>query len=218
MEWDVRFIRRATEKKTALIVQNKYPNAILIFLTSTRQILLLLPTKDVSHQLFWLLSYQNKQRPVLNLKTALNIRALKVGYIVIMLMRSVLVLCVFQKVSIRIISTLLHKFQAFGPKNTFTPITKDGIGGISYLKQGIDEIIRLIDVNIEKWGQFWGEKTDGEELLTRAGIASWDAEGGVAGILSHSEIDVKTFNMDFSSDILARAQFFAENGYGNDDL
>ena len=120
--------------------------------------------------------------------------------------------------SILIISTLFKKFQAFGPKETYTPITKDGIGGISYLKQGIDEIIRLIDVNIEKWGQFWGEKPDGEELLTRAGIASWDAEGGVAGILSHTEIDVKTFNMDFSSDILARAQFFAENGYGNDDL
>ena len=87
------------------------------------------------------------------------------------------------------------------------PITSDGIAGINYLKQGIDEIIRLIDVNAAKWE--WPD----DDWLTRAGIASWDAIGGIDTIPSHESIDMMTTNQDFSSDILARAQFFAENGY-----
>ena len=90
--------------------------------------------------------------------------------------------------------------------NSQSPITIDGIGGVNYLKQGIDEIIRLIDANVEKWE--WSE-----ELLTRAGIASWDAYGGLNTIPNHEFIDMYTTNQDFSSDILARAQFFAKNGY-----
>ena len=74
------------------------------------------------------------------------------------------------------------------------------------MKHGVDELIRLIDVNVAKW-----EWTD--DWLTRAGIASWDAIGGPDTIPSHESIDVMTTNQDFSSDILARAQFFAENGY-----
>lgn len=84
------------------------------------------------------------------------------------------------------------------------PITADGIGGINYFKQGIDELIRLIDSNVEKWE--WTE-----DLLTRAGIAEWDASGGT--IPNHDFIDLYTTGYDFSSDILARAQFFAANGY-----
>ena len=84
------------------------------------------------------------------------------------------------------------------------PITADGIGGINYLKQGIDELIRLIDSNVEKFD--WAE-----DLLTRAGVAEWDASGG--NIINHEFIDLYTTGYDFSSDILARAQFFAANGY-----
>ena len=95
-------------------------------------------------------------------------------------------------------------FLAYGPKKSQTPITKDGVGGIDYLKQGIDELIRLIDLSVEHW-DFWAE-----DLLTRAGIASYDAPGTVG---NHEYIDSYTINQDFSSDILARAQFYAENGY-----
>ena len=99
--------------------------------------------------------------------------------------------------------------SAFGLKYSQTPITKDGIGGINYLKQGIDEIIRLIDANVQKFASFgWSE-----DSLTRAGIASWDASGGLDTIYSPEYIDQYTTNYDFSSDIFARAQFYAENGY-----
>lgn len=49
-------------------------------------------------------------------------------------------------------------------------------------------------------------------LHVRAGIAAWDA--GVDGVFNHEVIDLYTKNSDYSSDILARAQFFTENGYG----
>ena len=38
-------------------------------------------------------------------------------------------------------------------------------------------------------------------------------EIGLRGILSHETIDYFTATQDFSSDILTRAQFFAQNGY-----
>ena len=41
--------------------------------------------------------------------------------------------------------------------------------------------------------------------------AAWEI--GVNQILSHVTIDYYTRNKDFSSDILARAQFFAKHGY-----
>ena len=100
----------------------------------------------------------------------------------------------------------MHHLKIFLDFGSSSPITDDGIAGINYLKQGIDEIIRLIDVNVEKWD--WPE-----DLQTRAGIASWDAMGGTDTIPSHEFIDMMTINQDFSSDILARAQVFAENGY-----
>ena len=49
--------------------------------------------------------------------------------------------------------------------------------------------------------------------MTRAGIASWDAINGMDNIGTQDTIDDYTTNFDFSSDIFARAQFFAENGY-----
>ena len=48
-------------------------------------------------------------------------------------------------------------------------------------------------------------------LHVRAGIAAWDA--GVDGIYNHEAIDLYTTNSDYSADILARAQFYSENGY-----
>ena len=50
-----------------------------------------------------------------------------------------------------------------------------------------------------------------EEQQTRAGISAWDC--GVFNIGSHESIDAFTQGQDFSSDIFARAQYFAENGY-----
>ena len=50
-----------------------------------------------------------------------------------------------------------------------------------------------------------------EEQQTRAGIAAWDC--GVYSIGSHDFIDYYTVGKDFSSDVFARAQYFAENGY-----
>ena len=41
--------------------------------------------------------------------------------------------------------------------------------------------------------------------------ASWEI--GINQILNHVTIDYYTRTKDFSSDILARAQFFAKNGY-----
>ena len=43
-----------------------------------------------------------------------------------------------------------------------SPITNDGIGGIEYLKQGIDEIIRLISAVVKKHGKWsYVEQTRG---------------------------------------------------------
>ena len=50
-----------------------------------------------------------------------------------------------------------------------------------------------------------------EEQQTRGGIAAWEC--GVYMIGNHETIDYYTPGNDFSSDILARAQYFAENGY-----
>ena len=85
------------------------------------------------------------------------------------------------------------------------PITYDGIGGIEYLTNGIEEIIRLIDLNVryhDKWTY---------EQQTRGGIAAWDC--GFNNIGGVETIDYFTVGKDFSSDIFSRAQYFAENGY-----
>ena len=85
------------------------------------------------------------------------------------------------------------------------PVTDNGIGGVEYLKKGVDELINLIDqmvIMYDKWT---------EEQQTRAGISAWDC--GVFNIGSHESIDAFTQGQDFSSDIFARAQYFAENGY-----
>ena len=85
------------------------------------------------------------------------------------------------------------------------PVTNNGIGGVEYLKKGVEELINLIDqivIRNDKWT---------EEQQTRAGIAAWDC--GVYSIGSHDFIDYYTVGKDFSSDIFARAQYFAENGY-----
>ena len=50
-----------------------------------------------------------------------------------------------------------------------------------------------------------------EHLQVRAGIAAWDAD--VDSVYNHEAIDLFTKNQDFSSDIFARAQFYAANGY-----
>ena len=85
------------------------------------------------------------------------------------------------------------------------PFTDDGIGSISYLRQAVDEIIRLIDFMADRWS-LWDE-----HLQVRAGIAAWDIS--VEEVWNHEAIDIDTKNQDFSSDIFARAQFFAANGY-----
>ena len=73
------------------------------------------------------------------------------------------------------------------------------------MRQCIEEIIRLIDLEVERF-PFWED-----HLQVRAGIAAWDATADGVGI--HDSIDLYTYNQDFSSDIFARAQFFAEHGY-----
>jgi len=85
------------------------------------------------------------------------------------------------------------------------PVTNNGIGGVEYLKKGVDELIRLID-EIVTDNNLWTE-----EQQTRGGIAAWDC--GLRNVGSHETIDVYTTGSDFSSDIFARAQYFAENGY-----
>ena len=119
-----------------------------------------------------------------------------------------MVLCICQKVSsfqTQLLKILNSSVLAFGPKGSNIPITQDGIGGINYLKQGIDELIRLIDASVEQYEQFdWRE-----DWMTRAGIALYD----YPTIGTHDYIDLFADNSDFSSDILARAQFYAENGY-----
>ena len=50
-----------------------------------------------------------------------------------------------------------------------------------------------------------------EEEQTRGGIAAWEC--GLESVYTHELIDYNTVGQDFSSDIFARAQYFAENGY-----
>ena len=47
--------------------------------------------------------------------------------------------------------------------------------------------------------------------LSQLLIAAWEV--GLNGIISHEDIDYFTEDWDLSSDIIARAQFFAKNGY-----
>jgi len=101
---------------------------------------------------------------------------------------------------------IMHLPDAFGRDYTEEPNTEEGVGSIPYLRQCVDEIIRLIDFMATKQFIFWDE-----HLQVRAGIAAWDAS--VNEVYNHAEIDSYTHNQDFSSDIFARAQFFAENGY-----
>ena len=96
--------------------------------------------------------------------------------------------------------TFLIDHKVFGSELSQLPYTEEGIASLSYLYQCIDEIIRLIDVMVERF-PFWDA-----HLQVRAGIAAWDA--GVDKIYSHELIDYYTTNNDFSADIFARAQFF----------
>ena len=57
----------------------------------------------------------------------------------------------------------------------------------------------------ERWSR-WDE-----HLQVRAGIAAWDTS--VEEVWNHESIDIDTKNQDFSSDILARAQYFEAHGY-----
>ena len=93
----------------------------------------------------------------------------------------------------------------YGLKYSRKPYTAEGIGSIPYLRQCIEEIIRLIDYMVDHW-PLWED-----HLQVRAGIAAWDAT--IDGVGTHDSIDLYTYNNDFSSDIFARAQFFAEHGY-----
>ena len=90
-------------------------------------------------------------------------------------------------------------------KYSKNPYTREGTGSIPYLKQCIEEIIRLIDYEVDHF-PLWED-----HLQVRAGIAAYDAT--VDGVGNHEDIDLYTYNQDFSSDIIARAQFFAEHGY-----
>ena len=49
------------------------------------------------------------------------------------------------------------------------------------------------------------------EMIKNPLKAAWEI--GLRGIMSHETIDYFTATKDFSSDILTRAQFFAQNGY-----
>ena len=96
----------------------------------------------------------------------------------------------------------LYFFKLFLDRN---PITNNGVGGVEYLKHGVDELVKLIDQITDRY-QDWTEKQQ-----MRAGIAAWDC--GPYQILSNTLIDYYTVGMDFSSDIFSRAQYFAQNGY-----
>ena len=76
---------------------------------------------------------------------------------------------------------------------------------MEYLKNGIDELIRLIDQTVIIHDQWTYEQQ------TRGGIAAWDC--GLYSIGNVESIDYFTVGRDFSSDIFSRAQYFAENGY-----
>lgn len=85
------------------------------------------------------------------------------------------------------------------------PVTDGGIGGVEYLKQGVDKLIELIDSIVimnNKWVQ---------EKQTRAGISAWEV--GLTAVNHPDYIDYMTKGQDFSSDVFSRAQYFAENGY-----
>ena len=100
----------------------------------------------------------------------------------------------------------MTQYSVFGLKFSQRPYTKEGIGSIPYLNQCVDEIIRLIDIMATERFPYWEE-----HLQVRAGIAAWDA--GVDGVHNHEDIDLYTTNHDFSSDIFARAQYFAAHGF-----
>ena len=85
------------------------------------------------------------------------------------------------------------------------PITTDAIGGIEYLKIGIEELIRLVDQNVILHDQWTYEQQ------TRGAIAAWDC--GIYNLGGLETMDYFTVGRDFSSDIFSRAQYFAENGY-----
>ena len=85
------------------------------------------------------------------------------------------------------------------------PITYNGVGGVEYLKQGVDELVRLIDQTSDQF-PYWTVKQQ-----TRGAIAAWDC--GLASIMSHEQIDYFTSGQDFSSDIFSSAEYFAQNGY-----
>ena len=106
---------------------------------------------------------------------------------------------------VRFIKSIIVYYLEFGENNTDVPIIDEGIGSIPYLRQCVDEIIRLIDFMTKRF-PFWEEP-----LQVRAGIAAWDAD--VDSVYNHEAIDLFTKNQDFSSDIFARAQFYAANGY-----
>lgn len=94
-------------------------------------------------------------------------------------------------------------YGIMGMKNEMN--VDDGIGGINYLEAGIDQLIALIDEIVARHSAWTIVQQ------TRAGIAAWEV--GINQILSHERIDYFTANKDMSSDVLARASFFAQNGY-----
>ena len=102
-----------------------------------------------------------------------------------------------------IFSPILHHENKFCL--ALNPITDNGVGGVEYLKKGVDELIRLIDqiaVKFDNWS---------EEEQTRGGMAAWD--GGLGLVANREYIDINTFFQDISSDIFSRAEYFAKNGY-----
>jgi len=161
--------------------------------------------RDVFQQQSLLHLYHGKQEE--ELKTLIKMDGGNVPTI------NVLELCTSQKVFIfcpsffiLVLVRLFMNHSVFGSELTQSPYTEEGIASIYYLYQCIDEIIRLIDVFVKRF-PYWDAN-----LQVRAGIAAWDA--GVDLVFNHEVIDVYTKNSDYSSDILARAQFYTENGYG----
>uniref|UniRef100_A0A8C0YMP8 Lysozyme g n=1 Tax=Cyprinus carpio carpio TaxID=630221 RepID=A0A8C0YMP8_CYPCA len=62
--------------------------------------------------------------------------------------------------------------------------------------------IKEIKVNFPKWTQ---------EQCFKGGIAAYNK--GVSRVTSYENIDVKTTGLDYSSDVVARAQWFRSKGY-----
>ena len=65
--------------------------------------------------------------------------------------------------------TFLIDHKVFGSELSQSPYTEEGIASLSYLYQCIDEIIRLIDVMVERF-PFWDA-----HLQVCAGIAAWQS-------------------------------------------